>query len=170
MNSLLREHGFGIALLIGIVLLVIGLVGSRLDAIIIGAIFAIVGVVARPVEEAQWSFTSARLKWQKDVARLVEARLEARLEGSFKPSGELTVKKIPGKGEDVRAEAGVAEGQGHANAAAAITHPQTADEFAETLVEKVIRPIVVEPGTIHQRATTHPPEVRVSVEPDDGAP
>ena len=42
-----------------------------------------------------------------------------------------------------------------------IVRPQTPEEFADTLVEKVIAPMVVTPETARLKITTHPPDVRV---------
>ena len=55
----------------------------------------------------------------------------------------------------------IAPADSHANAAALIVRPQTPDEFAETLVDKVIVPIIVTPDPARLTLKMSTPEVRV---------
>jgi hypothetical protein len=144
-NRLARDHGLGVALVIGIILLVIGVVWQRPDALFAGIIFAVIGVIGRPLQEFTMGRNGVLLKWQQEAAERISRRLEDRI--TITDTVEVQVTRGTG---DVKAYPGAATGVGGANdattktggfsAAALIVRPQSPDEFAETVVDKVIAP------------------------------
>lgn len=168
MNDFLRKHGFGIALILGIAFVAVGLTGARLDAVVVGAVLTVTGIAARPVEEFALGRNGVTVKWMRETVEAVQRRLELRLGDEVTITDSVEAKVI--RGGDVKAAAGVAEGFGHAHAAAVITRPQSPDEFAEMLVDKVIAPIALTPEPARLRLTTHPPDVRVGAPAEGNAP
>ncbi|MES2209483.1 MAG: hypothetical protein V4515_04780 [Chloroflexota bacterium] len=157
MNRLAREHGLGIAIVVGLALLAAGLYWQRLDALIPGIALTLIGVVAKPIEEFTLNRSGLTLKWQREAAEKIVERV-----GSFRATGSRTV--------TVGATAGHAAGTGQAHdatvrtvsgqSAAEITRPQTPDEFAESVV-KAIEPIIIRPDPVKLELRTSAPDVRV---------
>jgi uncharacterized membrane protein (Fun14 family) len=137
-NRFLRDNGFGVALVLGVALLVVGLVAGNPAALVIAVLMLVIGVSARPLEQFALNRSGFLLKWQREAVQKLQQRLEGRL--GF--SGSLETKVIRGTGATT-APAQTASGRGHANAAAAIARPQSPDEFAETLIEQVIEPAFI---------------------------
>ena len=149
MNRLLRDHGFGIALVVGVVLLVYGLVASNPAALAIAVIFLVIGVVARPLEEFALNRSGFLLKWQREVVQALDRRLEDRL--TISESVDATV--IHGSGNLVITPA-PARLRLRTFEPTVIVRPQSPDEFAETLLDQIIEPAVIASG-----AQVNPPSV-----------
>jgi hypothetical protein len=129
-NRLLHDHGFGVALILGIIMLVIGLSGGRPDVLAVATIFLLVGVVARPLEEFGWSRSSIALKWQQETLQEVRRLLEER---------RHLVDRLPEISESVEAVKVGAATRAHGQTATVITRAESPSEFAETLIEQIIQ-------------------------------
>jgi hypothetical protein len=143
----LRQHGFFALFVVGIALLVVGLTGQPV-ALIVGGVLALVGALARPIDEVV--LKDGRVKWQQEVIEKVTEKLHQREDrGSFTEKAEVTViegdgaivarrPSISGTGVVVSPEPARLRVTGHPPTV--IVSPQSADEFANTLVEQVIEP------------------------------
>jgi uncharacterized membrane protein (Fun14 family) len=162
-NRLLRDHGFGVALVLGIVSFVIGFATGNPAAFVIAVVMLVIGVSARPLELIGWTRHGPIVRWQQETAEELRHRLgrfldERRTVGDRIPAIEESVESTVGRATS--ADARTATGQGHTNAASAITRPQSPDEFAETLLTQIIEPAIIA-AEAHVNAPT--------IEHDDGS-
>lgn len=148
MNAFLHDHGYGVSLLIGIALLVIGILWQPI-LLLPGIVFALIGVVARPIEEFAVTRTSVKLTWQRAVAQALQRGLEERLT----VSDSFEAKVIRGSG-NVVVTPGPARVRLRTFEPTVIVRPQSPDKFAETLIEQII-----EPAMIASEAKVHAPSV-----------
>jgi len=163
MNRLAREHGLGVALVVGLVLLAAGLYSQRLDALIPGIALTLIGVVAKPLEEFTLNRSGLTLKWQREAAeKLVERIVQITRTGSFTADAVIAAAgPAHGTGQAHDATIQIVSGQ----SAVEITRPQTPDEFADSVV-KAIEPIMIRPEPVKGTLGVGTPEVRVGPRPD----
>lgn len=144
--------------MVGAVVLVYGFVASNPAALVIAVIFLVIGVVARPLEEFAFNRAGFLLKWQREVARELERRLDERL--TVSDSAEATVIRDSG---NVVATPATARLRVRGYEPTVIVRPQSPNEFAETLIEQII-----EPAMIASEAQAHAPTVEQG-QPEDPA-
>ena len=138
LNRFLRDNGFGVALVIGVALLAVGLTAANPAALVIAIILLVIGVSARPLEQFALGRSGFLLKWQREVARELERRLEERLT----ISDSVEAKVIRGSG-NVVVEPPTIHVEARTFEPTVIVRPQSPDEFAETLVEQIIKPAFI---------------------------
>lgn len=160
MNSFLRDNGFGIALLLGAASLIFGLILQRPEALVMGIVLVIVGVVARPLEQFSLGRNGFLLKWQRDAVKELQRSIEERVAHSdsweakvIRGEGAITVPgpSISGQGDVVVRPEPARLRITTYPPNVIVTRPQSPREFAEMVIEQVIEPAL----------TTNPPDVRV---------
>jgi hypothetical protein len=155
-NRFLRDNGFGVALVIGVALLAVGLVAANPAALVIAIILLVIGVSARPLEQFALNRSGFLLKWQREVAEKLQRRVEDRL--TFSDSVDFKVIRGEGRAAQRRQ---TASGQGQSQVitpgtlqvesrtfppAVTISEPLPSDEFVETLMDQIIEPAFVASG------------------------
>jgi hypothetical protein len=137
----MRDHGYGLAFLLGVVSLVIAFLTGQLPWLVGGLILVLIGVVARPLRRIAIGRTTS-VEWQRDAARGIHRRLMERLfEGTVTSTGSLTLQVLQPP---------------------EIEQPQTPDEFADTIVSQVVEPAIIQSATV-----VSPPEVAAGSPGDD---
>jgi hypothetical protein len=125
-NRFLRDNGYGVALVLGVALLVVGLLVGNPAALVIATVMLVIGVSARPLERFTLGRSGFLLMWQREVAQELQRRIEDRLATS--DSGDVVVTPAPARLRLRTFEPTV------------IIRPLSADEFAKTLIDQIIEP------------------------------
>jgi len=158
MDRYLRDNGFFVLLVAGLILLAAGVVTQQPIALLVGAALALVGGLARPIEEVV--LKEGRIKWQREVVKELQRSLEERVAHSdsweakvIRGEGRITVPRpsISGQGNVVITPEPATLRITTYPPNVIVTGPQSPREFAETVIEQVIEPAL----------TIYPPDVRV---------
>jgi uncharacterized membrane protein (Fun14 family) len=140
-NTFLRDNGFGVALALGVGLLVFGLATGNLAALVIAIVLLVIGVSARPLEQFTLSRSKIMLSWQREAVERLQRRFEELVEERLTMSNSPEATVIRGGAtapdrEIITADVGAGRDE-------VLSRAESPDEFAETVIEQVIEPTLV---------------------------